>query len=202
MIRPPSFIIGSAFCTVKNTPRALVSKVRSKCSAVTAPVGAISAKAALAKTMSIFTSRDAIRLYSRSRSCRSPASPGTAIAFGPICATAATNASSRRPVMNTWAPSATKRWAVASPMPLLPPVMTATLPAKAGMTSVLKPAGELLVLLLGERRVEVLDRDVGRGDQDRLQVRERVEAVLAVVVAHPSRPRAAERHGLHEQVDV
>src|SRR5277367_1748661 len=112
--------------------------------------------------------------YSRSRSSRSPASPATATALGPICATASASASSRRPVMNTWAPSAAKRRAVASPMPLLPPVITATLPAKASMTSVLEPTGELLVLLLGERRVEVLDRDIGRGDQDRLQMRERV----------------------------
>src|SRR5262249_21288994 len=35
----------------------------------------------------------------------------------------------RRPVMQTCAPSATKRSAVASLMPLLPPVMTATFPA-------------------------------------------------------------------------
>src|SRR6266436_2510476 len=31
--------------------------------------------------------------------------------------------------MKTWAPSSAKRWAVASPMPLLPPVMTATFPS-------------------------------------------------------------------------
>src|SRR5579859_6949022 len=36
---------------------------------------------------------------------------------------------SRRPVMTTFAPSATNRLAVASPIPLLPPVMTATLPS-------------------------------------------------------------------------
>src|SRR5262249_24309564 len=35
----------------------------------------------------------------------------------------------RRPGMKTWAPSATNRRAVARPMPLLPPVMTATLPS-------------------------------------------------------------------------
>src|SRR5258707_15488356 len=36
---------------------------------------------------------------------------------------------SRRPVITTWAPSSTKRLAVAKPIPLLPPVMTATLPS-------------------------------------------------------------------------
>ena len=34
----------------------------------------------------------------------------------------------RRPVMKTYAPSATKRFAVARPMPLLPPVMRAIFP--------------------------------------------------------------------------
>src|ERR1700732_5381996 len=36
---------------------------------------------------------------------------------------------SRRPVITTCAPSSTKRLAVANPIPLLPPVMTATLPS-------------------------------------------------------------------------
>src|SRR5450631_4566173 len=36
---------------------------------------------------------------------------------------------SRRPVITTWAPSSTKRLAVAKPIPLLPPVITAIFPA-------------------------------------------------------------------------
>src|SRR5471032_1325012 len=36
---------------------------------------------------------------------------------------------SRRPVITTCAPSSTKRLAVANPIPLLPPVMTAILPS-------------------------------------------------------------------------
>ena len=48
----------------------------------------------------------------------------------------------------------------------------------------------------------MLDRDVGRRDQHRLGVGERVEAVFSVVVAHPGGPGAAERHGLDEQVNV
>ena len=35
-----------------------------------------------------------------------------------------------RPEIATFAPSSEKRLAVASPIPLLPPVMTATLPSK------------------------------------------------------------------------
>ena len=68
--------------------------------------------------------------------------------------------------------------------------------------SILKPPLQRSVLFVGEGRVEVLDRDVGRRDQHRLGVGERVEAIFSVVVAHPGRPRAAERHGLDEQVNV
>jgi hypothetical protein len=70
------------------------------------------------------------------------------------------------------------------------------------VASILKPPLQRPVLFVGERRVEVVDRDVGRGDQHRLGVGERVEAILAVVVAHPSGPGAAERHGLDKQMDV
>jgi hypothetical protein len=48
----------------------------------------------------------------------------------------------------------------------------------------------------------MVNRDIGRRDQHRLGVSERVEAILAVVVAHPSGSGAAERHGLNEQVNV
>src|SRR5260221_4920466 len=49
--------------------------------------------------------------------------------FLPISFSAASSSSCRRPVMKTYAPSATNRFAVASPMPLFPPVTTATLPS-------------------------------------------------------------------------
>src|SRR5277367_4200931 len=48
----------------------------------------------------------------------------------------------------------------------------------------------------------MLDRDVGRGDQNRLRVTERVEAILPVVVADSSCPRTAEGHRLDEKVNV
>src|SRR5580693_10440548 len=44
-------------------------------------------------------------------------------------AAASFSSSSRRPVITTCAPSSAKRLAVANPIPLLPPVMTATLPS-------------------------------------------------------------------------
>src|SRR5271155_4926183 len=68
--------------------------------------------------------------------------------------------------------------------------------------SILKPPLKRPVFFVGEGRVQVVDRDVGRGDQYRLGVGERVEAILAVVVAHPRGSGAAERHGLNEQVNV
>src|SRR6266851_7024770 len=43
--------------------------------------------------------------------------------------TAEANSFSRRPVMKTYAPSATKRFAVARPIPLVPPVTSAIFPS-------------------------------------------------------------------------
>ena len=56
-------------------------------------------------------------------------SPWTPVAFGPIFFTAASSSACRRPVMKTCAPSAMNRLAVASPMPLLPPVTKAIFPS-------------------------------------------------------------------------
>src|SRR6201999_4530491 len=56
-------------------------------------------------------------------------SPVTAVTFLLMKAAASFSSFSRRPVITTCAPSSTKRLAVANPIPLLPPVMTATLPA-------------------------------------------------------------------------
>src|SRR6266478_10182557 len=43
--------------------------------------------------------------------------------------TASSSSFGRRPVMNTYAPSLTKSFAVANPIPSVPPVMTAILPS-------------------------------------------------------------------------
>src|SRR5579871_452757 len=60
-------------------------------------------------------------------------SPVTVVTFLPIKAAASFSSFSRRPVITTCAPSSTKRLAVAKPIPLLPPVMTATLPSSVFM---------------------------------------------------------------------
>src|SRR5579871_6546940 len=67
-------------------------------------------------------------------------SPVTVVTFLPIKAAASFNSFSRRPVITTCAPSSTKRLAVAKPIPLLPPVMTATLPSSFFMTFILRCA--------------------------------------------------------------
>src|SRR5580704_7728515 len=69
-------------------------------------------------------------------------------------------------------------------------------------TSIFEPAFERPVLLIGEGGVKMLDRHRGRGNEDRLGVGQRVEAVFSVVVPHAGRAGAAERHGLDEQVNV
>src|SRR5437588_3174133 len=69
----------------------------------------------------------------RSRSARFDTSPCTPVTFRPISLTAAANSGSRRPVTNTYAPSFTNSFAVARPMPLLPPVMSAIFPSSLPM---------------------------------------------------------------------
>ena len=48
----------------------------------------------------------------------------------------------------------------------------------------------------------MIDRHIRRRDEHRLGVGQHVEAVLSVVMAHAGRSDAAERHRLHEQVDI
>src|SRR5580692_8207954 len=48
----------------------------------------------------------------------------------------------------------------------------------------------------------MLDRDIGWGDQNRLDMSKRIEAVLSVIMAHPGRTGATKRHRLDEQMHV
>src|SRR6187549_3702460 len=85
---------------------------------------------------------------SRSRSSKRVTSPTTVVTFLLMKAAASLSSFSRRPVITTCAPSSTKRLAVAKPIPLLPPVITAIFPAN------LCPWLLLILLLLLEQILE------------------------------------------------
>src|SRR6267142_2438565 len=135
MIEAPSGSKGSAFCTVNSRPFTLPSKSESKCSSVILPRGATFNPPALANTMSSVPFSRVICAKRRSRSPRFDTSPWTPVTWPPISLTAAANSGSRRPVMKTYAPSCTNCFAVARPMPLLPPVMRAIFPSSLFMYS-------------------------------------------------------------------
>src|ERR1700680_4431694 len=126
-IDPPSLNSGNAFWTVNSVPRVFRPNVASKCCSVISPSGAASPMPALAYRTSILPFSRLTVSNRRSRSSRLAASPRTPVTFRPINLTASSSASCLRPVMKTWAPSSTNRLALASAMPLDPPVMTATL---------------------------------------------------------------------------
>src|ERR1700758_3151643 len=64
-----------------------------------------------------------------SKSSRFEESALTAVTWPLISFAAASNSASRRPVTKTYAPSLTKRWAVARPIPAVPPVTSAIFPS-------------------------------------------------------------------------
>src|SRR5246127_2970816 len=125
---PPFRISGSAFCTVNSVARALSSKVRSKFSSVILPSSSGSTRPEFATRMSKPPAWSRTVANSLSRSALLVTSPATVIRPSPINAFALSSSLWRRPITNTWAPSSTNLCAVARPIPLVPPVITATLP--------------------------------------------------------------------------
>ena len=99
----------------------------SNASTVEAPSGVPPAMPALANRMSYFPNFSAPSLIAASVAAMSVASATMASAFGPNSFAAASSVAWLRPVMTTLAPSATNSFAVARPMPLLPPVINAVL---------------------------------------------------------------------------
>src|SRR6266404_2008881 len=150
MIDAPWRSSGSAFCAlftaqkalpllrqgaVKSAPFTLIAKCWSNASSVISPKGAATAMAALANTMSRWPFFSFTTANRRSRSARFETSPCMPVMLVPICFTAPSSSLWRRPVMNTYAPSATNCRAVASPIPLLPPVTSATFPSSFFMAT-------------------------------------------------------------------
>src|SRR3954454_14413027 len=128
-IEPPSLNSGSAFWTVNSVPRAFSEKAASKCSSVISarllawPTPALAHSTSMAPFSCLTVSNR------RSRSSRSAESACTPVTFRPIRSTASSSASLCRPEMKTWAPSSTNDLAPASAIPLVAPVITATLPS-------------------------------------------------------------------------
>src|SRR5919106_1415141 len=93
------------------------------------PKRAYFATPAFANTISSLPFSRLICAKSRSRSPRFDTCPWTPVTLLPISFTARASSESRRPVMKTYAPSLTNCFAVARPMPPLPPVMSAIFPS-------------------------------------------------------------------------
>src|SRR5580704_14973825 len=78
---------------------------------------------------------------------------------------------SRRPVITTCAPSSTKRLAVAKPIPLLPPVMTATLPSSVFMSLVFRCV--FSISCKSDLRQAAVDGDLAAGHEAAVRRREK-----------------------------
>src|SRR2546429_4106461 len=150
MIDAPSFRNGIAFCTVKYAPLMLVSNCSSKRLSGVSASGANFATPAFTNKTSILPNFCDTSAYNRATSLSFATSACTATTPFPIALTASSRVFLLRPEMATRAPSSCRRLAVASPMPLFPPVTSATLPSSLFM-SVSSEALDLVVHLLEEK---------------------------------------------------
>src|SRR5712671_632370 len=73
---------------------------------------------------------------------------------------------------------------------------------RATLLLVFKPLAQCFDLLLCIGREQMLDGHIGRGNENRFRMRERVEAGLAIVVPDAGESDAAERHGFDEKMYV
>src|SRR5258708_10767455 len=128
-IAPPLAICGSAFWTVKNAPFVLIANVLSKSSSLHSATVPRDKMPAFTKRMSICPNFDLTSLMNSSRSLRELTSPANPKESSPIVLSAESIVFPSLPMMATFAPSARNNCALAKPMPLLPPVTTATFPA-------------------------------------------------------------------------
>src|SRR5690606_18098302 len=112
-------------------------------------------------------------------------SPWIPSAPAPILATASSTAFLRLPVMMTWAPSVAKRLAAAKPMPLLPPVISATFPVRVFIA--FAPVRERFrphpVIVRGAHLMEPAEEETGGSGTHRVDLR------APIAVRH--RPRVA-----------
>src|SRR5215471_8687009 len=137
---PCAAMIGTACFIVASTPR--------KCTAIVLSNWSRSASAiptycdpmpALLTRQSSRPNRVAACSIIALTSASTPTSVRTKTADWPSARAASSPRSRRRPAMTTLAPCSTNKLAVCAPMPLVPPVMTATLPSSVSMA--LDPRG-------------------------------------------------------------
>src|SRR6266550_6053968 len=134
MIDAPSFRNGSAFWMVKYAPLMLISNCSSYTLSVVSANGTNFAIPAFTDNTSILPSFCETSAYSLSTSASLATSDCTATTPFPIVFTASSRVFRLRPEIATLAPSSCRRLAVASPMPLFPPVTTATFPSSLLMS--------------------------------------------------------------------
>lgn len=117
--------------------------------------GAVNCPPALLTSTSILPKASSVRSTTSVICCSSRMSAGTARQVAPVASTAlrvSSSGSGRRPQSTMSAPPAARSSAVARPMPVPPPVISATLPAcTSGRSTVAAGRGEVLPtgLLLG-----------------------------------------------------
>ena len=128
MTDAPSLRKGIAFWIVKNAPFALMSKFLSYISSVVSAKDAKFATPAFTNKMSIFPSFLDTSEYSLSTSASLATSACTASVSLPKNFTASSSVFWLRPAIAIFAPSSCNRFAEANPIPLFPPVTTATFP--------------------------------------------------------------------------
>lgn len=126
MIDAPSLRKGSAYLTVKYDPLKLMLTISANNASSLCSSGANLAMPALTKRMSTVPNLSFAFSNNAVRSFELITSVFTPTAFSPRVWTASSSVLWSRPAMTTLAPLAINSLAVASPIPLLPPVITAT----------------------------------------------------------------------------
>src|SRR5229473_6305216 len=133
MMEAPSFSSGSAFWIVKYAPLMFMSNCSSNKLSDVSANGANFATPAFTNSTSILPNFFETSAYSLSMSASLATSACTASTPLPMALTASSSVFLLRPAMATRAPSCWRRFADASPIPLLPPVTTATFPSSLFM---------------------------------------------------------------------
>src|SRR5213593_1554464 len=184
MMRPPGFMCLSAACVATSVPRTLMSITRSiSWSVVSSKVFGMAVPALFTSTSSRPKVATVFSTASLTAST-SAASAWIATAFPPLSSIALTTTeaalASFAYVMATLAPSAARRFAIAAPMPLEPPVMSATFSFNLDMGSPL-----LSLQFRAERLVEAV-REVGGRDAER-ELHEGFRSQLLLELLHKPR---------------